>query len=167
MGKFIITEEEKKTIRSLYEIIGGSMTIDMSNSPKARITREKAEFLNKYYNINLSSSKTGNWQDKDYNEYLKKFLEEKQIPVWVCKKGDGYCADDGSQDGEVTTKEMDALTQAMAQQSNQEEKLNTTNDSTYDYKLSNGKYYYSLKGQNKWVEAKGRGLDAIKTKIKF
>jgi hypothetical protein len=47
------------------------------------------------------------------------------------------------------------------------DKINTTNDRTYDYKLSNGKYYYSLKGQNKWVEAKGKGLEDIKTKIKF
>jgi len=33
--------------------------------------------------------------------------------------------------------------------------------------LSNGKYYYSTKGQNKWIEAKGKGLDAIKSKVKF
>jgi hypothetical protein len=33
--------------------------------------------------------------------------------------------------------------------------------------LSGGKYYYSKKGQNNWVEAKGNGLDAIKSKIKF
>jgi hypothetical protein len=51
--------------------------------------------------------------------------------------------------------------------SKQQDKINTTNDRTYDYKLSNGKYYYSLKGQNKWVEAKGKGLEHIKTKIKF
>lgn len=47
------------------------------------------------------------------------------------------------------------------------EKINTTNDRSYDYKLSGGKYYYSAKGQNKWVEAKGKGLDAIKSKVKF
>ena len=47
------------------------------------------------------------------------------------------------------------------------EKINTTNDRSYDYKLSGGKYYYSVKGQNKWVEAKGKGLDAIKYKVKF
>jgi hypothetical protein len=48
-----------------------------------------------------------------------------------------------------------------------QEKINTTNDRTYDYKLSGGKYYYSLKGQNKWIEANGKGLEAIKTKITF
>jgi hypothetical protein len=47
------------------------------------------------------------------------------------------------------------------------DKINTTNDRTYDYKLSGGKYYYSKKGQNNWIEAKGKGLEAIKTKIKF
>jgi hypothetical protein len=48
-----------------------------------------------------------------------------------------------------------------------EEKINTTNDRTYDYKLSGGKYYYSLKGQNNWVEANGKGLESIKTKVTF
>lgn len=47
------------------------------------------------------------------------------------------------------------------------EKINTTNDKLYDYKLSNGKYYYSKKGLNQWVEAKGAGLNNIKTKVKF
>jgi hypothetical protein len=47
------------------------------------------------------------------------------------------------------------------------EKINTTNDRSYDYKLSGGKYYYSAKGQNKWVEAKGKSLESIKSKVKF
>ena len=48
-----------------------------------------------------------------------------------------------------------------------DEKVNTTNDRSYDYKLSGGKYYYSTKGQNNWIEAKGKGLEAIKSKVKF
>jgi len=48
-----------------------------------------------------------------------------------------------------------------------EEKINTTNDRTYDYKLSGGKYYYSLKGQNNWVEANAKGLESIKSKVTF
>jgi hypothetical protein len=47
------------------------------------------------------------------------------------------------------------------------EKINTTNDRSYDYKLSGGKYYYSTKGQNNWVEAKGKGLQSIKNKVTF
>ena len=52
-------------------------------------------------------------------------------------------------------------------QQNQGEKINTTNDRSYDYKLSGGKYYYSKKGQNNWVEAKEKGLKSIKSKVKF
>ena len=167
MKRFIITEDEKKHIMGLYEKVGDKLTPEMSNSPKVQATKKSAQFLNSYYKINLGAATTGSWTDKDYNDTLKKFMEEKGITVWVCKKGDGYCREDGVDEGEVTTKELDKLEQAMTPQSNQQEKINTTNDKTYDYKLSNGKYYYSLKGQNKWVEAKGNGLNAIKTKVKF
>ena len=51
--------------------------------------------------------------------------------------------------------------------SSSDEKINTTHDKSYDYKLSGGKYYYSTKGQNNWVEAKGTGLEAIKSKVTF
>ena len=57
--------------------------------------------------------------------------------------------------------------QGQSPQQNQGEKINTTNDRSYDYKLSNGKYYYSKKNENNWVEAKGKGLEAIKSKVKF
>ena len=170
MKKFIITEEEKKHIKGLYERIGDTMTTESSKSPKSMDTKEMAKFLNSYYKINLNAATTGNWSDKDYNETLKKFMEEKGITVWVCKKGDGYCHDDD--EGEVTTKEIVKLKQAMGipvkgQPTNGQEKINTTNDKSYDYKLSNGKYYYSLKNQNKWIEAKGKGLESIKTNVKF
>ena len=165
MKRFIITEQEREFIRGLYERVGDMLTQEMSTSPKVKSTKEIAKFLNSYYGINLGAATTGNWQDRDYNDTLKKFMEEKGIPVWVCKKGDGWCND--SDEGEVTTKEYGKLRQAMSSQTNSQDKINTTNDRTYDYKLSNGKYYYSLKGQNKWVEAKGKGLDAIRTKVKF
>lgn len=164
MKRFIISEEEKKHIMGLYEKVGDKLTPDNLKSLKAQDTKRNATFLNSYYNIKLNAATTGSWTDKDYNDTLKKFMEEKGISVWVCKKGDGYCS---ANEGEVSTKEIDKLEQAMTPQSNQQEKINTTNDKTYDYKLSNGKYYYSLKGQNKWVEAKGSGLNAIKTKVKF
>ena len=48
-----------------------------------------------------------------------------------------------------------------------DEKINTTNDRSYDYKLSGGKYYYTTKGEDNWIEAKGKGLEAIKSKIQF
>jgi len=57
--------------------------------------------------------------------------------------------------------------QGQSPQQNQGEKINTTHDDSYDYKLSGGKYYYSKKGQNKWIESKGKSLEAIKSKVKF
>lgn len=306
--KFIITEEEKNRIRGLYEMVGDKLSPQALQSPKAQGIKKQSTFLNQYYNMNLSSATTGSWTDKDFNDTLKKFMEEKGVPVHICKKGDGYCAD--GDEGEVTTKEMGKLNQAMgflqedksdtfldqfarlygvpvedvsninfssgqtqmdiakntlmgslkkptfeyarergildrllqellsfykgetglkgsvseeqklwlndfikvlqtikpqienyAQGLPQEkvsvkvgdtnyvpstevlqtvksdlygslqglpqEKINTTNDRTYDYKLSGGKYYYSLKGQNKWVEANGAGLESIKSKVNF
>jgi hypothetical protein len=176
MGKFIITEEEKNRIKGLYERIGETLTPESSTSPKSMDTKEMAKFLNSYYKINLDAATTGSWTDKDYNESLKKFMEEKGISVWTCKKGDGWCSQDGNDEGEITTKETGKLRQAMGlpvkgqpvvSQTNGQEKINTTNDKSYDYKLSDGKYYYTAKGQNKWVEATGKGLESIKTKVKF
>ena len=165
MKRFIISEDEKKHIMGLYERVGDKLTPDRLNSLKGQDTKKVATFLNSYYKIKLNAATTGSWTDKDYNDAFKRFLEEKGIQVWVCKKGDGYCHEDD--EGEVTTKELDKLKRVMTPQSNQQEKINTSNDTKYDYKLSNGKYYYSLKGQNKWIEAKGNGLNSIKTKVKF
>jgi len=308
MGRFIITEEEKNRIRGLYEMVGDKISPQGLQSPKSQGIKKQALFLNQYYGINLSASTTGSWTDKDFNDTLKKFMEEKGVPVHICKKGDGYCAD--GDEGEVTTKEMGKLNQAMGflqedksdtfldqfarlygvtseeasninfssgqtqmdiakntlmgslkkptfeyarekgrldrllqellsfykgetglkgsvseeqkiwlnnfieilktikpqienyaqglpqekvsikvgdpnyvpstevlqsvksgldrySQGLPQEKINTTNDRTYDYKLSGGKYYYSLKGQNNWVEANGKGLESIKSKVTF
>lgn len=54
------------------------------------------------------------------------------------------------------------------------EKINTTFDKAYDYKFENGKYYFKGKEKTQyankypnWVEATGKGLESIKSKIKF
>jgi hypothetical protein len=169
MKKFIITEEEKSRILSLYEKVGDPLTSQALSSPKAQTTKTYAQFLNNYYKLNLSSAKTGNWNDKDYNDTLKKFMEEKGVPVWVCKTGDGYCGD--GDDGQVVANGSENIKKLhdliTGQQTSTEEKINTTHDDSYDYKLSGGKYYYSKKGQNKWIEAKGKSLESIKSKVKF
>ena len=113
MKKFVITEEEKKHIMSLYETIGEKLSPESLSSPKSQGTKRRASFLNSYYKTNLNAATTGSWTDKDYNETLKKFMEEKGITVWICKKGDGWCSDEGHDEGEVTTKELDKLEQAM------------------------------------------------------
>jgi uncharacterized protein YifE (UPF0438 family) len=111
---------------------------------------------------------------------MKKYIEEKKLPLGVCKKGDGYCND--AYEGEVYTKSIKELdnfmkqdmnvltsgtTQSKQTQTASSQKINTTHDKTYDYKLENNKYYYSYKGKNSWVEAKGKSLEAIKSKVKF
>jgi hypothetical protein len=118
MKRFIITEEEKNRIRTLYEKIGEKLTPESLNSKKAQNTKKIATSLNSYYKINLSAAQTGSWTDKDYNDTLKKFMEEKGIQVWICKKGDGWCSNDGNDEGEVTTKELDKLYAAFSQQKN-------------------------------------------------
>jgi len=47
------------------------------------------------------------------------------------------------------------------------EKINTDRNDGYDYKKIGEKYFYSVHGKNTWVEAKGKGLAAIKTKVTF
>ena len=171
MKKFVITEEEKTRILNLYEKVGDQLTPEMSSSQKAQDTKRFATFLNQYYKINLPSATTGNWKDQDYNDTYKKFLEEKGVSVHICKTGDGYCKD--GDDGEVTTKEIDKLKQAMTP-TQTDEKINTTHDKSFDYKLSGGKYYfkakpntsYSAKYPN-WAEAKGDSLNKIKERVKF
>jgi hypothetical protein len=101
-------------------------------------------------------------------------MEEKGITPWICKTGDGYC-DDGD-DGIVTVNGIENLKKLdLALGINPktilnqptDDKINTTNDKGYDYKLSGGKYYYSPKGKNNWVEATGKGLESIKQNVKF
>lgn len=176
MGRFIITEKEKSRIRLLYEIVGEKLSQEALTSPKAKDTKEIANYLNQYYKINLPAATTGSWTDQDYNDTLKKYMEEKQIPVWICKTGDGYCGD-GS-DGEVTAKGSDLHklydSMKIPNKSTEQGKINTTFDKAYDYKLENGKYYFKGKENTQyakkypnWVEATGKGLEAIKTKVTF
>jgi hypothetical protein len=174
MKKFIITEEERSRILNLYEKVGEPLSTDGLSSQKAQATKKEAQALNNYYKINLKSATTGDWQDKEFNDTLKKFMEEKGIPVHICKSNDGWCGPDS--DGEVgagNKEDMDKLYKALYGD-NQAEKINTTNDKDYDYKFSNEKYYFKGKEGRpsatkypNWVEATGKGLEAIKKNVKF
>ena len=176
-GKQLMIENFDKLVNNklgtvntlITEKIGDTLSGQALSSQMAQGVKKEAQFLNAYYKINppLKSATTGSWTDKDYNDYLKKFMEEKGIPVWICKTGDGYCPD-GS-DGEVATKDYVKLRDAMGigPTSTTTDKINTTNDKNYDYKLSNGEYYYSYKRKNSWVKATGKGLESIKKNVKF
>lgn len=176
MKRLIITEEENRHIKGLYETIGVKLGQEQLNSPKAQNTKKIATALNTYYKINLGAATTGQWTDKDYNDTLKRFMDEKKIPVWVCKKGDGYCHDED--EGEITAgandvrRFYDEISKISSVQENPSDKINTTFDKNFDYKLSNGKYYFKGKGTMStkypnWVESTGKGLESIKTKVKF
>jgi len=167
-----LTESDlTRLVKRIIKEQSTTFTPEMLNSPKGQITKQFKQVFNKLYKTNFPLD--GNWKVKGYNETMSRYIKDKGLSVYVCKKGDGYCGDD--QEGEVTvngndnTKNLFDLMRADLSGGNkpQGEKVNTTNDRTYDYKFSNGKYYYSTKGQNKWVEAKGKGLESIKTKVKF
>ena len=53
--------------------------------------------------------------------------------------------------------------------SEEKEYINRVHDKSYDYKFANGKYYYSLKNKNRWIEAKSgsKAELAIKNKVIF
>ena len=161
----------------ILEKAGDSLTPEAAGSLKAKDTKFVAQFLNSHYKINLPAAQTGNWHDKDYNDNLKKYIEELKIPVWICKTGDGWCPD-GS-DGEVTVYGKDNIgklydSMKKPNKSTEQGKINTTFDKAYDYKLENGKYYFKgkentqyAKNYPNWVEATGKGLEAIKSKVTF
>lgn len=168
-----LTESEliKVIKRIINEGIGDKITQEGSNSLKGQYTKKVASFLNNHYKMNLSAASTGNWSDKDFNDALLKYFKENKIQYGVCKKGDGYCHDED--EGQVYTNDTNFVSMiknfdpSKPSQTTSSDKINNTHDRSYDYKLSNGKYYYSLKGKNNWIEAKGKGLEAIKTKVKF
>jgi hypothetical protein len=72
----------------------------------------------------------------------------------------------------TTTQNQETQTKTGEFQLSQNAKINTTNDKSFDYALDNGKYYFKGKGTQaskypNWVEAKGNGLNNIKSKVKF
>ena len=72
----------------------------------------------------------------------------------------------------TNTQNQETQTKTGEFQLSQNAKINTTNDKSFDYALDNGKYYFKGKGTQaskypNWVEAKGNGLNNIKSKVKF
>lgn len=162
MKRFLVTEEDRKHIMKLYERIGDKLTPEGSKSLKAEYTKKVATFLNSYYNMNLSAANTGNYNDKDYNETLKRFYEDNDIPVWICSKGDGYCMDDD--EGIVTTKDIRKLPLTIQryvafQWMRSKQQQNTTNNTQtttapiqaeFKFEYKNDKNYRYAHHQGKW-----------------
>ena len=131
MGKFFITEEEKKQILSLYE---QQTEVDV-NSPKGSEAKLWKEFFNLYYRMDLPID--GDWSTPEFNNTLKKYFEEKgfkgqpdsngllftNIPMgWTAEKNrDLSCAKKGLYNIEVNNPEF----------------------KQYHVKFLNGKYYFS------------------------
>jgi len=117
-----------------------------------------------------SYSKPMNQEQKEYLDVFVNTLESYK-PAYEKFKSmpqdqwDKYFQTNVTVDQPESTEQPDEVTTTDTTQPG--DKINTTNDRTYDYKLSGGKYYYSKKNENNWIEAKGKGLEAIKTKIKF
>ena len=136
------------------------------------------------FNDNLDAS-TRAYYSKFYTSQMNNF-KDSVVKISQSGKFDEFFNQLKSYNGQMTDNQKKLLTgiissleayknvlpkpnqqQGQSPQQNQGEKINTTHDDSYDYKLSGGKYYYSKKNENNWIEAKGKGLEAIKTKIKF
>jgi hypothetical protein len=135
------------------------------------------------FNDNLDAS-TRAYYSKFYTSQMNNF-KDSVVKISQSGKFDEFFNQLKSYNGQMTDNQKKLLTgiissleayknvlpkpnqQGQSLQQNQGEKINTNYDDAYDYKLSGGKYYYSKKGQNNWVEAKGKGLESIKAKVKF
>ncbi len=127
MSKFIITESEKNDIRRMYGVISEQkLTANRLNSPKGKDTKEWSQFFNKHYKINLPVD--GNWLNPDFNKTMERYLKEKNLSIWVCKKGDGYCSEDGEDEGVITTKDIDGLLNSRKQDETQQPVQDKPND---------------------------------------
>ena len=221
MNKFIISEEEKSRILSMYNLISegpedpakdlknqaqnlSTLAKKLSSEPNTQtplsqftkdmaaiygIPEEEATSL-EAFNDNLDEP-TRAYYYKFYASQMNNFRDS-LLKIKQSGKFDEFLNQLKTYNGQMTENQKKFLTttislfesfkknvlsklnqqnqapqQGQSPQQNQGEKINTTNDRSYDYKLSNGKYYYSKKNENNWVEAKGKGLEAIKSKVKF
>jgi hypothetical protein len=183
-------------IAKLYGIPAEEMSfLEAHNSSLDAATRKKYFDLTSQQLQNLSKKLADYGRQGTYNNLLKSvssysgnmtpeqktFLDNQvgflQVNAPIYNKLKGYSEEQwqqitqkmgqlkgGTAQPTETTPESQPTNSTPTQQG---EKINTTNDKSYDYKLSNGKYYYSTKGQNKWIEAKGKGVESIKSKVKF
>ena len=181
MKKFIITEEDRKHIKGLYEQADSNAQAynDLAGKeliklyPNKEYLTQTADVISKRLD---NETRTDNYIASSGEEVVGAGMNPNLLPYikqLIQTNSGGKIK--FSNTPTVSTPAATTTTSAVpttpaggvSQQPIAGEKINTTNDRSYDYKLANGKYYYSKKGLNKWVEAKGTGLNNIKTKVKF
>jgi hypothetical protein len=82
MGKFYITEQEKRQILSLYE---GVLTPEEINSPKGNEAKLWKEFFNLYYRMNLPLD--NDWGSPEFNAAMKRYIDEKKYTAKPDSRG--------------------------------------------------------------------------------
>jgi len=96
--KKVIKLTESDLMRIVKRVISEEFTTDMANSRKAQGTKRYQQVFNKLYKTNFPLD--GNWTDKKFNDTMMRYIKDKGLTPYVCKKGDGFCNDDA--EGEVT-----------------------------------------------------------------
>ena len=148
MKKFIITEEERKHIMGLYEENVNNLPElgpERLRSPKSQQIKKEQEFFNKKY-PEFKIPVDGNWLDKSYNDAMTKYITEKGGTPMYCKKVDDYCGE--GQEGVVYTSDSKIryeLQQEMKggdkQEPNSEDWMNIPQDTVWEYKNKDGKWF--------------------------
>jgi len=109
----------------------------------------------------ISSLQKAIGQDSNFTNQIQNLL------------GGGSTVSSGQTTNTGTTVSSNGTTTGSTQ-SQTGEKINTTSDRSFDYKLSNGEYFFKGKANTSfgskypnWTKATGTALDSIKTKIRF
>ena len=89
---------ESDLVKIVKRVMNENFTAEMANSRKAQGTKKYQQVFNKLYKTNFPLD--GNWTDKKFNETMMRYIKDKGLTPYVCKKGDGFCNDDA--EGEVT-----------------------------------------------------------------
>ena len=90
--KKIIRLTESDLTRLVKKVIEEQLSAQSLSSPKAEDTKKFQQVFNKLYNTNFKID--GNWKDENYNKTMARYIKDKGLPIYVCKKGDGYCHPD-------------------------------------------------------------------------
>mgnify|MGYP000232577475 FL=1 len=77
---------QESNLRLEKRMLSEQLGLDRLSSRKGDMTKKQSEFFNKYYKLNLPLD--GDWTNLEFNNAMERYLKEKKLPIWVCKKGD-------------------------------------------------------------------------------